>query len=47
MGAIKEMLINSQDEYDNDWIINMMNDLDASEWEWHAITHATKGRYNK
>lgn len=43
MGAIKEMLINSQDEYDNDWIINMMNDLDASEWEWRA----TQGRYNK
>lgn len=43
MGAIKEMLINSRDEYDNDWIIKMMNDLEASEWEWHA----TKGRYNK
>ena len=43
MGAVKEMLINSQDEYDNDWIINMMNDLDVSEWEWHA----TQGRYNK
>jgi len=42
MGAIKEMLINSRDEYDQDRIIQWMN-KEAAEWEWHA----TKGRYNK